>query len=147
MAEDDFGKNAKWFCYLPGREDRGGVLHIYEKRTYIPPHLAVPYLFSFSGDNRPSRIDFDRIWWEQNILVPGDDMATRAREESLFKELEFMSRDARWYGYPVALALAHEACTVSYEDLEIAKEVYEDLCREMNMDPRTAREPRDDLGI
>ena len=147
MAKDKFGENTKWFCYLPGREDSGGILHIYEKRTYIPPHLAVPYLFSFSGDNRPSRIDFDRVWWEENILVPNDPAATRANEQSLFRELEFMSRDARWYGYPVALALAHESCKVSYEDLEIAREVCADLFHEIGVDPRTARELREDFSM
>ncbi|TFH04918.1 MAG: hypothetical protein E4H14_13755, partial [Candidatus Thorarchaeota archaeon] len=63
MARNVFGETAKWFCHLPSNEDPEGGLHIYEDRTYIPPMLAVPYLYSFSRDNRPSRIDFDRIWW------------------------------------------------------------------------------------
>ncbi|MFW9967875.1 MAG: hypothetical protein ACFFEA_12050, partial [Candidatus Thorarchaeota archaeon] len=60
IAQDVFGEGAKWFCHLPCKDDPGGGLHIIEDRTYIPPRLAVPYLFSFSLDNRPSRIDFDR---------------------------------------------------------------------------------------
>ncbi|MGD2072446.1 MAG: hypothetical protein PVG65_03045 [Candidatus Thorarchaeota archaeon] len=130
MAQDKYGLGAKWFCHLPCKDDSGGGLHITENRTYIPPRLAVPYLFSFTQDNRPSRIDFDRIWWLENILVHDDPIATRKNELVLFKELEFMSRDARWYGYPVALALAHESCKLSYEDLRLAREV----CREVRFE-------------
>ncbi len=147
MAEEKFGKGAKWFCLLPSHLDPGGGLHIYEDRTYIPPRLAVPYLFSFSGENRPSRIDFDRIWWLENIFVEGDPETTRENELSLFRELEFMSRDARWYGYPVALALAHNECKVSYEDLKIAKDVLADVLRGAGYDERMAKSLRSDYNM
>jgi len=147
MAKDVFGENAKWFCHLPSQEDPEGGLHIYEDRTYIPPMLAVPYLYSFSRDNRPSRIDFDRIWWLENIFVPGDPGATRVNEKALFAELEFMSRDARWYGYPVPLALAHESCKLSYEDLRLAKEVCMDVRSEMKLDRREAQDLRADYNL
>ena len=147
MAADMFGAEAKWFCLLPSKNDSNGGLHIYTDRTYIPPRLAVPYLFSFSRDNRPSRIDFDRIWWLKNIFVRGDPVTTRANEKQLFRDLEFMSRDARWYGYPVALALAHEACKLSYEDLGLAREVYRDILRASNQDPRRAVPLREDYNL
>jgi hypothetical protein len=147
MARDVFGETAKWFCHLPSKEDPEGGLHIYEDRTYIPPMLAVPYLYSFSRDNRPSRIDFDRIWWLENIFVPGDPGTTRANEKRLFAELEFMSRDARWYGYPVPLALAHESCKVSYEDLRLAKEVCMDVRSEMGLERRKAEPLRADYDL
>jgi len=147
MARDVFGENAKWFCHLPSKDDPEGGLHIYEDRTYIPPMLAVPYLYSFSRDNRPSRIDFDRIWWLENIFVPNNPEATRANEKALFAELEFMSRDARWYGYPVALALAHEACKLSYEDLRLAKEVCRDVRTEMGLDQTKADDLRTDYDL
>ncbi len=147
MARDVFGDNAKWFCHLPSSEDPEGGLHIYDDRTYIPPMLAVPYLYSFSRDNRPSRIDFDRVWWLENIFVPGDPGATRANEKALFAELEFMSRDARWYGYPVPLALAHESCKLSYEDLRLAKEVCMDVRSEMNLERRDAQPLRADYDL
>lgn len=137
MARDELGEDGKWFCHLPCKDDPGGGLHIIEDRTYIPPMLAVPYLFSFSRDNRPSRIDFDRIWWLENIFVAGDPKATRENEKALFRELEFMSRDARWYGYPVALALAHENCKLSYEDLKITREIVRDVLREIGIDRKT----------
>lgn len=136
MARDKFGDGAKWFCHLPSSEDPGGGLHIYEKRTYIPPMLAVPYLFSFSRDNRPSRIDFDRVWWLQNVFVKDNPRQTRENEKALFKELEFMSRDARWYGYPVPLALAHEDCKLSHDDLKLAREVCQDVLTELGSDKK-----------
>jgi len=147
MAREVFGNHAKWFCHLPSKEDPEGGLHIYEDRTYIPPMLAVPYLYSFSRDNRPSRIDFDRIWWLQNIFVPTDPRATRANEKALFAELEFMSRDARWYGYPVPLALAHVSCKLSYEDLRIAKDVCTAVRSEMGLDQRKAEDLRADYDL
>jgi hypothetical protein len=147
MARDVLGDNTKWFCHLPSKDDPEGGLHIYEDRTYIPPMLAVPYLYSFSRDNRPSRIDFDRIWWLENIFVSGDPGATRANEKALFAELEFMSRDARWYGYPVPLALAHESCKLSYEDLRLAKEVCMDVRSEMGLERRKAQDLRADYDM
>ncbi|TFG28682.1 hypothetical protein EU528_10885 [Candidatus Thorarchaeota archaeon] len=147
MAREVFGETAKWFCHLPCKDDPEGGLHIYEDRTYIPPMLAVPYLYSFSRDNRPSRIDFDRIWWLQNIFVPADPRATRSNEKALFAELEFMSRDARWYGYPVPLALAHVSCKLSYEDLRLAKQVCEDVRTEMGLDRRKAQDLRADYDL
>ncbi|MFX0107315.1 MAG: hypothetical protein ACFE7R_03460 [Candidatus Hodarchaeota archaeon] len=147
MASDVFGEGSKWFCLLPSAEDPGGGLHIYSDRTYIPPRLAVPYLFSFSRDNRPSRIDFDRIWWLENVFVPNDPVATRQREKALFCELEFLSRDARWYGYPVPLALAHEACKLSYEDLRLAREVCRDVRTEMGLDEKKTDPLRADYNL
>jgi hypothetical protein len=147
MAQDKFGDGAKWFCHLPCKDDPGGGLHITEDRTYIPPRLAVPYLFSFTQDNRPSRIDFDRIWWLENILVRDDSVATRENEKALFKELEFMSRDARWYGYPVALALAHESCKLSYEDLRLAREVCRDVRYEMGFGSEKTEPLRVDYNL
>ncbi|MHA2139904.1 MAG: hypothetical protein ACXADF_00130 [Candidatus Thorarchaeota archaeon] len=147
MAQDIFGESAKWFCQLPCKDDPGGGLHITEDRTYIPPRLAVPYLFSFSQDNRPSRIDFDRVWWLENVLVRSDPLATRQNEKSLFRDLEFMSRDARWYGYPVPLALAHEACKLSYEDLRLAREICRDVRREIGLDARKTEPLRADYNL
>lgn len=147
MAQDLFGEGTKWFCHLPCKDDPGGGLHITEDRTYIPPQLAVPYLFSFSRDNRPSRIDFDRIWWLENVFVPNDPIATRQNEKALFGDLEFMSRDARWYGYPVALALAHESCKLSYEDLRLAREISRDVRRELGLADRKTEPLRVDYNL
>ncbi|NWF95098.1 MAG: hypothetical protein HXY34_03060 [Candidatus Thorarchaeota archaeon] len=147
LAQQKYGNGAKWFCHLPGREDPGGELRIYSNRPYIPPTLAVPYLYSFSRDNRPSRIDFDRIWWLQNIYVKDDPVATRENEQALFRDIEFMSRDARWYGYPVALALAHEQCKLSYEDLRIAREVCRDVRMEMGIDEQRGDPLREDFNL
>ena len=147
MAQDIFGKSTKWFCQLPSKEDVGGGLHITQDRTYIPPQLAVPYLYSFAVDNRPSRIDFDRIWWQENIFVEGDPSATRENEKVMFQEIEFMSRDARWYGYPVALALAHESCKLGWDDLRLAKEICYDVRKEMGLDERRMDSLRTDYNL
>jgi hypothetical protein len=147
VAKDQLGEGAKWFCHLPSKDDPGGGLHIIEERAYIPPMLAVPYLFSFSRDNRPSRIDFDRVWWLTNIFVDGDPKATRENEKALFRELEFMSRDARWYGYPAALALAHESCKLSYEDLKLAKEIVRDVRQELGFEDRKTESYRADYNL
>jgi hypothetical protein len=147
MAQDIFGEGTKWFCQLPCKDDPGGGLHITEDRTYIPPTLAVPYLFSFSLDNRPSRIDFDRIWWLENVFVPNDPISTRQNEKALFRDLEFLSRDARWYGYPVPLALAHESCKLSYEDLRLAREISLDVRRELGLEDRKVEPLRVDYSL
>ncbi len=147
MAQDMFGEGTKWFCHLPNKEDPGGGLHITEDRTYIPPKLAVPYLFSFSLDNRPSRIDFDRTWWLENVFVPNDPIGTRQNEKALFRDLEFMSRDARWYGYPVPLALAHESCKLSYEDLRLAREISLEVRRELGLEDRKVEPLRIDYSL
>ena len=147
VAKEELGEGAKWFCHLPSKVDPGGGLHIIEDRAYIPPILAVPYLYSFSRDNRPSRIDFDRVWWLKNVVVDGDPQSTRENELALFREIEFMSRDARWYGYPVALALAHENCKLSFEDLRLAKEIARDVRLELGFDDRKTESLRTDYNL
>ncbi|MGV9168974.1 MAG: hypothetical protein ACOC38_03430 [Promethearchaeia archaeon] len=147
IAKEEHGINAKWFCRLPSEEDPGGGLHIYTDRTYIPPRLGVPYLYRFSAENRPSRIDFDRKWWLHNIFVKDDPDATRKNEKELFREIEFMSRDARWYGYPVPLALAHEKCTLRYEDVKLAQEVCREVRHEMELGSEKTSPMRDDYNL
>ncbi len=147
MAQDVFGSGTKWFCHLPCKDDPEGGLHIYEDRTYIPPRLAVPYLYSFSRDNRPSRIDFDRVWWLENVFVKDDPISTRENEKALFRDLEFMSRDARWYGYPVSLALAHEGCKMSYEDLRLIREIARDVQTQMGLEDRKTDPLRADYNL
>ncbi len=122
LAKEKFSGYAKWFCRLPAGGKSGEQLHIFEDRTYIPPKLTIPYLYSFSRENRPTRIDFDLVWWESNVY-DDDPEKLRENEQALFRDIEFISRDARWYGYPVPLALAHETCVLSYKDLIVAREI------------------------
>jgi len=147
IARKEYGSNTKWFCRLPSEDDPGGGLHIYTDRTYIPPRLGVPYLYSFSTENRPSRIDFDRMWWLENIFVKDDPDSTRENERELFKEIEFMSRDARWYGYPVPLALAHEKCKLRYDDVKLAQEVCREVRHEMELGSEKTSPMRDDYNL
>ncbi|MHA1772258.1 MAG: DNA double-strand break repair nuclease NurA [Candidatus Thorarchaeota archaeon] len=146
LAKESFGGYKKWFCRLPAGGKSGLRLRIYEDRTYIPPKLAIPYLFSFSQDNRPSRIDFDLVWWEEQIYDEDPDKL-RENERALFRDLEFISRDARWYGYPVPLALAHERCVLTYKDLKIAREIARSALRAVGFRGRDSTSQRSDYNV
>ncbi len=137
----------KWFCLLPGRDHPSGGLNILKNRPYIPPHLAIPYLFSFSEDNRPSRVDFDWVWWRKEVFVEDDNEETHARERKLFRDLELMSRDARWYGYPVPLALAHVVCELKHEDVEVLRQMCREVRHGAGLDDRPVRPLREDYGL
>ncbi len=147
MATEVFPRGTKWFCRLPSDDDPGHGLEIYKDRIYIPPTLAVTYLFCFSPDNRPSRIDFDRIWWLENIFVNGDPETTRANEITLFRDIELMSRDARWYGYPVPLALAHNECTLTRDNLRAIRHEARALLREIELDFTEVNPLREDYNL
>ncbi|MCF2135959.1 MAG: hypothetical protein K9W43_01855 [Candidatus Thorarchaeota archaeon] len=146
LAKETFGGYKKWFCRLPAGGKSGSRLRIYEDRTYIPPKLAIPYLFSFSQDNRPSRIDFDIVWWEEHIYDE-DSVKLRENEQALFRDLEFISRDARWYGYPVPLALAHEKCVLTYKDLKIARDIARTTLPEVGFKGRDSTSQRSDYNV
>ncbi|MHA1740981.1 MAG: hypothetical protein ACTSVD_02690 [Candidatus Thorarchaeota archaeon] len=137
---------SKWFCFLPSKREPGGELHIYENRTYIPPILAVSYLFSFSDENRPSRVDFDRVWWEKHVLDT-DSETMKEKAKLVFRDLEFMSRDARWYGYPVPLGVAHERCVLRRDDLRMAREIARGLIRNVGLDSGKLDPLREDYNM
>lgn len=117
-----FGQDEKWFCRIPSDQDVDGQLQITALRHAIPPPMVCTYLYSFSNDSRPLRIDLDRIWWNQNISVYEDRDATRQNEIQLFRDIEVASRDARWFGYPLVLGHAHNDCVIGREDILIVQD-------------------------
>ena len=81
------------------------------------------------------------------MFVKDDPISTRENEKALFRDLEFMSRDARWYGYPVPLALAHEGCKMSYEDLRLIREIARDVQTQMGIEDRKTDPLRADYNL
>lgn len=112
IAKERFGSNSHWFCRIPGREDPQGKLSIYENRE-IPPAMAVTYIFKFSETSPIFRIDFDYFWWMESIFNT-DEEIMKDHEIALFRELDFMSHEANWYGYPCPPGFAHKKCTLTY---------------------------------
>ena len=92
-------------------------------RKELIPALSTTYLFQFARDSPPLRIDFDRIWWLENIFGESNSEGIRDAEARLFHEIEYFSRDARWYGYPAPLAMAHENCIFQEQDANLAREI------------------------
>jgi hypothetical protein len=113
LARDIFGEDSHWFMRIPGEKDPRGKLRFTENRK-IPPKLAVTYLFRFSDAMPVFRVDMDRLWWEEEIMDDPDGQIEN--EVKLFKEIEFISRNARWYGYPCPPAFAHVLSSVTHEE-------------------------------
>jgi len=146
LAEAKFGKNAHWFCRLPGEEDLEGKLKILEGRRYIPPRGAVTYIFRFSSTMPVFRLDLDRKWWEKNIYSDNlDEM--KENEIILFKELDFMSHDARWYGYPLPLSYAHDGCTIKDVEGMLLAEQAISIAKEEGFEEEKLITPRKLIGI
>lgn len=146
IAEEKFGKNAHWFCRLPGDEDPEGKLKILEGRRYIPPRGAVTYIFRFSPTMPVFRLDLDRKWWEKNIY--SDNLKEmKENEKTLFRELDFMSHDARWYGYPAPLSYAHDGCTIKDVEGILLIEQAISIAKEEGFEEEKLITPRKLIGI
>lgn len=146
LAEEEFGKDALWFCRMTGDEDPEGRLSILRDRHYVPPIAAVTYIFRFSRDSPIFRIDLDRNWWKDNIYNEKiQDM--KKNEIKLFSEIEYISRDARWFGYPIPLSFAHINCKVSREVASLMIERAISIAKEEGFDDEKLIDPRSRIGL
>lgn len=146
LAEKEFGKDALWFCRITGDEDPEGRLSILRDRHYVPPVAAVTYIFRFSRDSPIFRLDLDRNWWKENMY---DEKATsmKENEKRLFGEIEYISRDARWFGYPAPLSFAHINCRVSKEEASLMIERAISIAKEEGFDDEKLIDPRSRIGL
>mgnify|MGYP000527656757 CR=1 FL=1 len=142
-----YGVGSHWFCRLPGRDDPDGrELHILEGRGQIPPTHGVTYLFRFSDEMPVLRVDFDRFWWEENIQSQNK-RVQREREIRLFQEIDFLSHDARWYGYPCPLSFAHLLSTIDWESRQFLIERAVTIAKEEGFDEDKIIPFRSRIGI
>ncbi len=112
IANEIFGNNSRWYIRLPGGIPSEQGLRILENRRYIPPPLTVPYLVQLDPNKPTLRVDFDALWWRENIY--DEDINTlHENEHQIFQDLDFMSRGIYWVGYPAPLAVAHNNCKIS----------------------------------
>ncbi len=86
------------------------------------------------------------MWWEQNIYDEDPDIQ-RANEQAVFRDLEFISRDARWYGYPVPLAIAHEKCVLKFKEVLIARDIARGALHSIGYKGRDSTRQREDLNV
>lgn len=147
LAKSKFGVASHWFCRLPGYEGpEKRKLRILEGRRQIPPKNAVTYIFRFCEDMPVLRVDFDRIWWQEEIL--DDDMKEMKRKEvRIFREIDFLSHDARWYGYPCPLAFAHNLCTISGEGREFLMDQAMSIAKQEGFDEEKLIPARRRIGV
>jgi hypothetical protein len=145
IAKEQFGSNEHWFCRIPGREDDQGKFSIYENRE-IPPAMAITYLFKFSERSPTFRIDFDYFWWMKHIFDK-DTEIMKHNESTLFKELDFMSHEANWYGYPCPPGFAHKKCTISQIVREILASRAIQIAKELGMSEEHLTPARKKIGL
>lgn len=147
LARFRFGVGSHWFCRLPGEEGpEKRKLRILEGRRQIPPKNAVTYIFRFSEDMPVLRVDFDRIWWQENVLED-DIKEMKMKETKIFQEIDFLSHDARWYGYPCPLAFAHQRCTIAGEGRELLVEQAVSIAKREGFDEEKLIPARRRIGI
>jgi len=139
MAKEKFG-NAHWFCRIPSG------LKILQGKRLIPPRLAVTYLFQFTSDSPVLRLDLDEKWWEKNIRRD-DPEEMRNQEIKLFRDIDFFSHDARWFGYPAPLAFAHNECKITGRIKSILVEEAINVAREEGFDGEKLRDARFRIGL
>jgi len=145
LAREKCGYGSHWFMRIPGSEDPEGKLRFTHRRR-IPPELGVTYLFRFTEAMQMFRVDFDRLWWEQNIQNE-DPEEQKRREVKLFKEIEYISRDARWYGYPCPPAFAHVLSSVSHEERMILESKAIEIAKEIGFPEEALLDARGRLGL
>ncbi|NHI90873.1 MAG: hypothetical protein EAX96_00135 [Candidatus Lokiarchaeota archaeon] len=131
----DLGFKDHWYCRIPGVKEKEGELNITKSRIYIPPDLAVTYLARFYYLMPTLRIDFDYYWWKEYIQ-DSDPKIQQQNEIKIFKDLDFMAHEARWYGYPCPPAFAHEDCVITWDQQLIVSDKVVGVGKEMGLNER-----------
>ncbi len=136
----------KWFFRVPSKEIDKEQLRLLANKRHIPPRYAVTYLFHFSSEVPILRIDFDIDWWKKNIYSE-DKRELKKREIELFQELDWLSRDIRYYGYFFDLATSHFNSLIKFVERDEVASALIDYFAERGEDPRKYVHPRKRLGL
>ncbi len=133
IAREIYGNNHRWYLRLPGGIPKEQGLSILENRRYIPPPLTVPYLVQLDQQKPTLRVDFDALWWHENIY--DDDInILHEKEHQIFQDLDFMSRAIYWVGYPVPLAVAHNKCKIPIDTEKVLYSIVKEIAIELGFD-------------
>ena len=144
--EKSLGEEKKWFIRIPTETRDNFILHILKDRPHIPPEYGVTYLFHFSSEVPILRIDLDEAWWNENIYS-SDKKKERENEIKLFKDIDWLARDVRYYGYFFDLAFAHNTTIVRFPERDDVAERLIDYFTEKGEDPKMFIHPRKRLGL
>ena len=145
-VEKKLGAEKKWFLKIPTKKRDGHILNILEDRPHIPPAYGVTYLFHFSSKVPVLRIDFDEKWWYENIHST-DKKQQNDREIALFKDIDWLARDVRYYGYFFDLAFAHNSTIVRFADRDVVADRLIDYFASKGENPKMFIHPRRRLGL
>lgn len=130
-----------WYCRIPNVIVDKKELNLTESRIYIPPDLAVTYLVKFYNLMPTLRIDFDYFWWKKNIQDTNLDIQ-KQNEIKLFQDFDFMSHEARWYGYPCPPAFAHEDCVITWDQQLTVSDRVVEVGKSMGLDEKALMSAR-----
>ncbi len=144
--EKKLGEEKKWYIRIPTESRDNFVLNILKDRPHIPPAYGVTYLFHFSSEVPILRIDLDEKWWRKNIQS-NDKKKEKDNEINLFKDIDWLARDVRYYGYFFDLAFAHNTTIVRFPERDDVAERMIDYFTEQGEDPKMFIHPRRRLGL
>ena len=136
----------KWFIRIPTISRDNYILNILKDRPHIPPAYGVTYLFHFSSEVPILRIDLHEKWWKENIYSK-DKKKEKENEINLFKDIDWLARDVRYYGYFFDLAFAHNTTIVRFPERDDVAERMIDYFTEKGEDPKMFIHPRKRLGL
>lgn len=144
--EKSLGAEKKWFIRIPTKSRDSLILNILKDRPHIPPAYGVTYLFHFSSEVPILRIDLDEKWWKENIYNK-DKKLEKENETNLFKDIDWLARDVRYFGYFFDLAFAHNTTIVRFPERDDVAERMIDYFTEQGEDPKMFIHPRKRLGL
>ena len=144
--EKELGGEKKWFVRIPSKHRNEPTLKLLENRPHIPPYYGVTYLFHFSSEVPILRIDLDYEWYMKNIYST-DTKIQKAKELELFQEIDWLSRDVRYFGYFFDLAFAHSSTVVSFAERDVVAEQLINYFAEQGENPKMFIHPRRRLGL
>ena len=149
LAEDlekKLGTEKKWFFRIPSPARDNYLLNILKDRPHIPPSYGVSYLFHFSSEVPILRIDMDERWWKKKIYNE-DKKKEKENEIQMFKEIDWLARDVRYFGYFFDLAFAHNTTIVKFSERDVVADQLIDYFASKGENPQMFVHPRKRLGL
>ena len=128
-----------WFLRVPSMPVDGWELSLVEGKR-LPPAGAVTYFVRFHQSTPVMRIDMDRVEWETKVRGTSE-QETRARERTMFQELDYACHDQRSFGYPYVIKAAHDRASLTQAERQVLRRQFIDLAVQAGMKRSLFRDP------
>jgi hypothetical protein len=131
-------KAEHWYIRFPVPQNDHWTTPLSQTRR-IPPPGAVTYILRFHHTTQIMRVDIDRKYW-LDFIRSTTEAKTKANEQHLFENLDYLTHDQRCFGYPYPLKSAQNRASLTKAERKTIRKMIIDAAVEAGMKRSLFRE-------